>query len=109
MSVKAGRSVTTTPHLPSGLAGEQLRLVIDTIVETVPGAEVVDVVARSGVTILGFGEASFAAAGTDVVHARIRDRVLGQLAGTPPISSFSCTVDGVVWGVLVEPIQVQGG
>jgi diguanylate cyclase (GGDEF)-like protein len=95
--------------MPSGLAGEQLRLVIDTIVEAVPGTEVVDVVARSGVTILGFDEASFAAPGTEVVHARIRDRVLGQLSGSAPIGSFSCTVAGVVWGALVEPIQIQGG
>jgi diguanylate cyclase (GGDEF)-like protein len=101
--------VTTTPHSPSGLAGEQLRLVIDTIVEAVPGTEIVDVVARTGVTILGFDEASFAAPGTEVVHARIRDRVLGQLSGGAPIGAFSCTVSGVVWGVLVEPIQIQGG
>jgi diguanylate cyclase (GGDEF)-like protein len=101
--------VTTTPHSPSGLAGEQLRLVIDTIVEAVPGTEIVDVVARTGVTILGFDEASFAAPGTDVVHTRIRDRVLGQLSGAAPTSSFSCIVSGVVWGVLVEPIQLQGG
>ena len=95
--------------MPSGLAGEQLRLVIDTIVEAVPGTEIVDVVARSEVTILGFDETSFAAEGTDVVHARVRDRVLGQLSGQAPIGSFSCTVNGVVWGVLVEPIQMQGG
>ena len=101
--------MTTTPHSPSGLAGEQLRLVIDTIVEAVPGTEVVDVVARTGVSILGFDEASFAAPGTEVVHARIRDRVLGQLSGSAPMGSFSCTVAGVVWGVLVEPIQIQGG
>jgi diguanylate cyclase (GGDEF)-like protein len=101
--------VTTTPHSPSGLAGEQLRLVIDTIVEAVPGTEIVDVVARTGVTILGFDEASFAAPGTEAVHARVRDRVLGQLSGAAPIGSFSCTVSGVVWGVLVEPIQLQGG
>jgi diguanylate cyclase (GGDEF)-like protein len=101
--------VTTTPHLPSGLAGEQLRLVIDTIVEAIPGTELVDVVARSEETILGFDEASFAAPGTEVAHTRIRDRVQGQLSGHTPMCSFSCTVAGVVWGVLVEPIQVQGG
>jgi diguanylate cyclase (GGDEF)-like protein len=83
--------------------------VIDTIVEAVPGTEIVDVVARTGVTILGFDEASFAAPGSEVAHTRIRDRVLGQLSGGAPIGAFSCTVSGVVWGVLVEPIQIQGG
>ena len=51
--------------MPSGLAGEQLRLVIDTIVEAVPGTEIVDVVARSEVTILGFDEASFDSTGPE--------------------------------------------
>ncbi len=100
--------MTTTPHMPSGLAGEQLRLVIDTIVEAVPGTEIVDVVARSDDTILGFEQASFAAQGIELAHTRIRDRVLGQLAGQSPIGSFSCVVGGVVWGVLVEPIAVKG-
>src|SRR5215469_1362164 len=95
--------------MPSGLAREQLRLVIDTIVEAVPGTEIVDVVARSEVTILGFEEASFVADGTEVVHERIRERVVGQLGGKATIASFSCSVQGVVWGVLVEPIQVEGG
>src|SRR5579871_6051757 len=94
--------------MPSGLAGEQLRLVIDTIVEAVPGTEIVDVVARSDDTILGFEQASFAAQGIELAHTRIRDRVLGQLAGQSPIGSFSCVVGGVVWGVLVEPIAVKG-
>ncbi len=100
--------MTTTPHLPSGLAGEQLRLVIDTIVEAIPGTEIVDVVARSDDTILGFDEASFSTEGVEVAHARIRDRVAGQLSGQSQLGTFSCVVGGVVWGALVEPIEVKG-
>jgi diguanylate cyclase (GGDEF)-like protein len=95
--------------MSEGLAGEQIRLVIDTIVEVVPGTEIVDVVAKSEFAFLGFDEASFTSAGSEPVHARIRDRVLGQLAGQAAIGSFSCVVAGVAWGVLVEPIKVQGG
>ncbi|HUD69341.1 MAG TPA: GGDEF domain-containing protein [Acidimicrobiales bacterium] len=101
--------MTTTSHMSEGLAGEQIRLVIDTIVEVVPGTEIVDVVAKSEFAFLGFDEASFTSAGSEPVHARIRDRVLGQLAGQAAIGSFSCVVAGVAWGVLVEPIKVQGG
>jgi diguanylate cyclase (GGDEF)-like protein len=95
--------------MSEGLAGEQIRLVIDTIVEVVPGTEIVDVVAKSEFAFLGFDEASFTSAGSEAVHARIRDRVLGQFAGQAAIGSFSCVVGGVAWGVLVEPIKVQGG
>jgi len=101
--------VTTNSHMSEGLAGEQIRLVIDTIVEVVPGTEIVDVVAKSEFAFLGFDEASFASPGSEAVHSRIRDRVLGQLAGQAAIGSFSCVVSGVAWGVLVEPIKVQGG
>jgi diguanylate cyclase (GGDEF)-like protein len=94
--------------MAEGLAGEQIRLVIDTIVEVVPGTEIVDVVAKSEFAFLGFDEASFASPGSEAVHDRIRDRVLGQLAGQAAIGSFSCVVGGVAWGVLVEPIKVQG-
>ena len=95
--------------MSEGLAGEQIRLVIDTIVEVVPGTEIVDVVAKSEFAFLGFDEASFTSAGSEAIHARIRDRVLGQFAGQAAIGSFSCVVGGVAWGVLVEPIKVQGG
>ena len=101
--------MTTNSHMSEGLAGEQIRLVIDTIVEVVPGTEIVDVVAKSEFAFLGFDEASFASEGSEAVHARVRDRVLGQLAGQAAIGSFSCVVAGVAWGVLVEPIKVQGG
>ncbi len=101
--------MTTTSHMSEGLAGEQIRLVIDTIVEVVPGTEIVDVVAKSEFAFLGFDEASFTSAGSEAIHARIRDRVLGQFAGQAAIGSFSCVVGGVAWGVLVEPIKVQGG
>lgn len=100
--------MTTNSHMAEGLAGEQIRLVIDTIVEVVPGTEIVDVVAKSEFAFLGFDEASFASPGSEAVHDRIRDRVLGQLAGQAAIGSFSCVVGGVAWGVLVEPIKVQG-
>jgi diguanylate cyclase (GGDEF)-like protein len=95
--------------MPQGLAGEQLRLVIDTIVEAVPGTEIVDVVAKSEDTLLGFDEASFASPSVELAHARIRERVRGQLTGQTPFGTFSCVVAGTVWGVLVEPIELQGG
>ena len=92
-----------------GMADEQLRLVVETLVEVVPGTEIVAVVAKSDDTIPGFDPASFAAPGSEAALARVRERVLNQLSGQATIGSFSCTVAGVAWGVLVEPIEVADG
>src|ERR1039458_6567198 len=109
-SVCEGRfSVTTPPHMPPGLAEEQLRLVIETLVEVVPGTEIVAVVAPPSGAIPGFEPASFAAPGSESALARIHERVLGQLGDNGAIASFSCVVSGVAWGVVVEPIELQGG
>ena len=74
-----------------------------------PGTEIVAVVAPEGLSIPGFDPASFAAPGSEPVFARVRERVSAQLAGQSPIGSFSCTVDGIAWGVLVEAIRVNNG
>jgi diguanylate cyclase (GGDEF)-like protein len=95
--------------MPPGLAEEQLRLVIETLVEVVPGTEIVAVVAPPSGAIPGFEPASFAAPGSESALARIHERVLGQLGDNGAIASFSCVVSGVAWGVVVEPIELQGG
>jgi diguanylate cyclase (GGDEF)-like protein len=101
--------VTTTTYNSTDLTDQQLTLVIDTILEVVPGTEIVDVVARFEDANLGFDQRTHAADGAQSAQARIHERVLAQLSGQAPLGSFSCVVHGVVWGVLVEPIEVQGG
>jgi diguanylate cyclase (GGDEF)-like protein len=101
--------VTTLNPAGSGIVDEQLRLVVETLVEVVPGTEIVAVVAPEGLSIPGFDPASFAAPGSEAVFSRVRERVLAQLAGQSNIGSFSCTVDGIAWGVLVEAIRVNNG
>ena len=92
-----------------GIADEQLRLVIETLVEVVPGTEVVAVIARDGVTIPGFEPTTFDSSGSPAVLERIRERVSAQLSGQAAVGSFSCTINSKAWGVLVEPIQVARG
>jgi diguanylate cyclase (GGDEF)-like protein len=101
--------VTTTTYNSTDLTDQQLTLVIDTILEVVPGTEIVDVVARFEDSNLGFDQRTHAAEGAHDAQVRIHDRVLSQLSGQAVFGSFSCVVNGVVWGVLVEPIEVQGG
>jgi diguanylate cyclase (GGDEF)-like protein len=101
--------VTATTYNSTDLTDQQLTLVIDTILEVVPGTEIVDVIARFEDANLGFDQRTHAAEGAQDAQVRIHERVLGQLSGQSAFGSFSCVVNGVVWGVLVEPIEVQGG
>ncbi len=101
--------MTATDTNTTGLTDEQLRLVVDTIIEVVPGTEIVGVVPRFEDVELGFSPTSHINKGAEAAHAKIVDRVNAQLRGDAAIGPFSCTVGGVVWGVLVEPIAVQGG
>ncbi len=92
-----------------GVAGLQTRLVIETITQVVPGAEIVEIVGSLDETVTGFDAESWTAPGNEHALMHIRKRVVGLLAGENSISSFSCVISSVAWGVLVEPIQLQDG
>ena len=92
-----------------GVAGLQTRLVIETITQVVPGAEIVEIVGSLDESIAGFDAESWSAPDTEQALTHIRKRVVGLLGAQNATSSFSCVVSSVAWGVLVEPIQLQDG
>ncbi len=99
--------MTNPPPMASGVAGLQTRLVIETLAQTVSGAEIVEIVARSEEAIPGINAEAWAAPGSEGPAAHIRRRVLAQLAGDSGVKSFSCLISGVAWGALVEPVQAK--
>ena len=101
--------MTDIDDISPGVAGLQTRLVIETITQVVPGAEIVEIVGSLDETIPGFDAESWAAPGTEHALVHIRKRVVSMLGTQSTVSSFSCVVSSVAWGVLVEPIQLQDG
>jgi len=99
--------MTNPPPMASGVAGLQTRLVIETLAQTVSGAEIVEIVALSEEAIPGINAEAWAAPGSEGPAAHIRRRVLAQLAGDSGVKSFSCLISGVAWGALVEPVQAK--
>ena len=101
--------MTAMNDISPGVAGLQTRLVIETITQVVPGAEIVEIVGSLDETIPGFDAESWATPGTEqrpAPHPQARR----QPARCPEtVGSFSCVVSSVAWGVLVEPIQLQDG
>jgi diguanylate cyclase (GGDEF)-like protein len=90
-------------------AGEETRLVVETLLQVVPGTQIVAVVTNLEKPIPGFELEPLV--GTDAERAfdSISERVRQQLTGEVPFGSFSCVVLGVEWGVLVDSIAVQDG
>ena len=90
-------------------AGEETRLVVETLLQVIPGTEIVAVVSPPGVQIPGFELEPFVGDESREAFSRINDRVQKQLAEKGAVTSFSCRVQGVDWGVLVDPITTQEG
>jgi len=100
--------MTAPTDISPGVAGLQTRLVIETITQVVSGAEIVEIVGSLDEKLPGFEAESWSIPGSDQALTHIRKRVVSLLGAQKAIGSFSCVVSGVAWGVLVEPIALQG-
>ncbi len=101
--------MTSLTHSNLEPSGEETRLVVETLLEVVPGTQIVAVVTNLEETVPGFELDPMVGEGAQVAFERIGDRVRGQLTGDSTPGPFSSVVHGVEWGVLVEPLVVEGG
>ena len=101
--------MTSLIHSNFEQAGEETRLVVETLLQVVPGTQIVAVVTNLEEPVPGFELAPMVAPGAQVAFERISERVRGQLIGDVTPGPFSSVVHGVEWGVLVEPLVVEGG
>ena len=90
-------------------AGEETRLVVETLLQVVPGTQIVAVVTNLERPIPGFELDPLVSGESQVAFKKISERVRGQLVGETPLGSFSSVVQGIEWGILVDPIKVQEG
>ena len=90
-------------------AGEETRLVVETLLQVVPGTQIVAVVTNLSKPMPGFELEPLIGTDSEKAFDSISERVRSQLAALTPIGAFSCVVLGVEWGVLVDPIVVQDG
>jgi len=88
-------------------AGEETRLIVETLLEVVPGTDIVAVVTKTDESIPGFNLEPLVGKGSQGAFESIRDRVKADLNGDGSVTSFSIVVSGVEWGVLVDPIEAH--
>ena len=90
-------------------AEEETRLVVETLLEVVPGTQIVALLTNNAKPIPGIELEPLVSAYSRKAFERISERVGSQFEGGAPLGSFSTVVQGIEWGVLVEPIKLQNG
>lgn len=96
-------------HADTMRVGAEARLIVETLRQVTPRAEIVAVVTTSGRTVPGFDLEPLVGAKSQSAFEGIRERVDAQLAGKEPLGSFTCVIDDVEWGVLIDAIELLDG
>ncbi|MGA2432186.1 MAG: diguanylate cyclase [Acidimicrobiales bacterium] len=91
------------------MVGTETRLIVETLRQVTPGAEIVAVIMDSGRNIPGFDLKPLVGEGSMDAFEVIRERVEAQLAFKEPLGSFTCVIEDVEWGVLVDAIELLEG
>lgn len=90
-------------------AGEETRLTLETLLQVIPGTEIVTTVSLTEGLAPTFEVEPLVREGSENALTGIRDEVLTRLSSGGHVSSFSHIIAGVEWGVLVEKIDVEDG
>ncbi len=110
-SSTVGTYVGTHMNIPSDSEHdsslEETRLVVETLVRAISGTEIVAVVTNHNEMVPGISMEPLVDPKATDAFERIYERIQTQLEGKAPVSSFSCVVTGVEWGVLVDVIEVS--
>jgi diguanylate cyclase (GGDEF)-like protein len=99
--------VSSLTNAKSKKAGEETRLVVETLLEVVPGTDIVAVITKADGSIPGFNMEPLVGSTSKEAFASIRERVQSALNGEGPVDSFTFVVSGVEWGVLVDAIEAR--
>ena len=89
-------------------AMEETRLVVETLLQVIPGTEIVALVARGDELIPGFSMEPLVGESSADAYSEIRERVRAELH-VQSVAPFSVVILGVEWGVIAEPISVRDG
>ena len=99
--------MSSLTNAKSKKAGEETRLVVETLLEVVPGTDIVAVITKADGSIPGFNMEPLVGSTSKEAFVSIRERVQSALNGEGPVDSFTLVVSGVEWGVLVDAIEAR--
>ena len=90
-------------------SGEETRLVVETLLEVIPGTQIVAIVTSSSEPFKGLDMEPLISAGAHDVFDRISELVKEALATPEPIEDLAVVIDGVEWGILINAIEARQG
>jgi len=90
-------------------SGEETRLVVETLMEVIPGTQIVAIVTTTGDSFEGLEMDPLIGSGCEAAFEQMKGLVKDELA-KPVVPDDICAVlDGVEWGILVNPIEAREG
>ncbi|NNN07815.1 MAG: hypothetical protein HKL85_01310, partial [Acidimicrobiaceae bacterium] len=90
-------------------SGEETRLVVETLLEVIPGTQIVAIITAGSVPFEGLEMEPLISEGVQEPFEHISQLVKEALASPSAIEDLSTVIGGVEWGVLVNPIEVRDG
>ena len=90
-------------------SGEETRLVVETLLEVIPGTQIVAIVTASGEPFEGLEMEPLIASGANETFERISELIKEMLVSSDCVEDVATVIDGVEWGVLVNPIEAREG
>jgi diguanylate cyclase (GGDEF)-like protein len=101
--------MSSLAHSNSKQAGEEARLVVETLLQVVAGTQIVAIITGPEKSLPGFDMEPLVSSGSTEAFEKISERVSHELDGDSEVRAFSCVVSGIEWGVLVDPITGEQG
>jgi diguanylate cyclase (GGDEF)-like protein len=90
-------------------SGEETRLVVETLLEVIPGTQIVAIITTSSEPFEGLEMEPLISAGAHETFERISELVKETLAAPENHDDLSAVIDGVEWGILINPISAREG
>ncbi len=97
-------SVKNSSLMKAGRSREETRLVFETLMQIIPGVAIVGVVGEA--TVADLGAEPLLADGASEAYTYLQALVADQLRDRRLVSTFTCEIDGVEWGVVSVPVSV---
>jgi diguanylate cyclase (GGDEF)-like protein len=90
-------------------SGEETRLVVETLLEVIPGTQIVAIVTISGEPFEGLEMEPLISGGAHETFEHLSEMVKHLLSTSDIHDDIATVIDGVEWGVLINPIEAREG
>jgi len=90
-------------------SGEETRLVVETLMEVIPGTQIVAIVTTTGEPFEGLEMEPLISGNRAAAFERLEELVRAALSSSTVPEDLFVVIDGVEWGVLVNAIEAREG